>query len=92
MDAKPIDAYKITSHAAWEMERRGIDGATVDEVLSAPEQRIPMRQGREVLQSCMKLGRKMYLVRAVVDTDREPAELVTVYRTSKIDKYWRETP
>jgi len=24
-----------------------------------------------------------------VDVDRSPAEVVTAYRTSKIDKYWR---
>ncbi len=35
---------------------------------------------------------KLYLVRAFVDIDREPPEVVTVYRTSKISKYWREEP
>ena len=28
-------------------------------------------------------------VRVFVDVDRSPAEVITVYRTSKIDKYWR---
>jgi len=32
---------------------------------------------------------KNYLLRVVVDIDREPPEVVTVYRTSKIAKYWR---
>lgn len=32
----------------------------------------------------------MYLVRAIIATDKEPAVLVTVYRTSKIEKYWRQ--
>jgi hypothetical protein len=31
---------------------------------------------------------KAYLVRVFVDVDRQPAEVVTVYRTSKIYKYW----
>jgi len=30
------------------------------------------------------------MVRVVVDVDREPNEVVTAYRTSKIEKYWRE--
>ncbi len=30
-----------------------------------------------------------YLVRVFIDIDRSPAEVVTVYRTSKIEKYWR---
>jgi hypothetical protein len=32
---------------------------------------------------------KVYLVRVFVDVDRQPAEVVTVYRTSKVSKYWR---
>ena len=35
---------------------------------------------------------KEYLVRVFVDIDRDPAEVVTVYRTSKIDKYWETLP
>jgi hypothetical protein len=31
----------------------------------------------------------MYLLRAVVATEKEPPVVVTVYRTSKIEKYWR---
>ena len=34
----------------------------------------------------------MYLVRVVVDVDRRPAEVVTVYRTTKLRKYWRDEP
>ena len=32
---------------------------------------------------------KMYLLRAVVATDKNPPVVVTVYRTSKVEKYWR---
>ena len=43
-----------------------------------------------VLQSIISMGEpaKPYLVRLFIDVDRDPAEVVTVYRTSKIDKYW----
>jgi hypothetical protein len=30
----------------------------------------------------------MYLLRAVVAEDEEPPVIITVYRTSKIEKYW----
>ena len=30
-----------------------------------------------------------YLLRVFVDLDRDPPEVVTAYRTSKVDKYWR---
>ena len=35
----PVDEYRITSHAAFEMRRRGIEETVVRGVLAAPEQR-----------------------------------------------------
>jgi hypothetical protein len=32
---------------------------------------------------------KDYLIRVFVDIDREPAEVVRAYRTTKIEKYWK---
>ena len=34
----------------------------------------------------------MYLLRVVVDIDGLPPRVVTVYRTTKLDKYWRNEP
>ncbi len=80
--------FVVTSHAASEMRRRGIDQEIVRRVLAAPEQRQAARPGREVLQSQVEMAVKWYLVRVFADVDRRPAEVVTVYRTSKIQKYW----
>ena len=33
---------------------------------------------------------RMFLVRAIVAEDADPPVVVTVYRTRKIAKYWRE--
>jgi hypothetical protein len=62
----------------------------IAEVLARPEQRQTVRTGRVVLQLRREIDRtkKMYLVRVIVDIDREPAEVVTVYRTSRIARYW----
>ena len=87
--ADPVVEYLVSTHAALEMERRGIDIAAVRHVLDAPEQRESVRAGRDVLQSRVKVGKRTYLIRVFVDTDRRPAEVVTAYRTSKIEKYWR---
>jgi hypothetical protein len=87
--AEPVVEYSISAHAALEMERRGIDAAAVGRVLAAPEQRESVRLGRDVLQSRIEVDKKTYLVRVFVDTGRRPAEVVTAYRTSKIEKYWR---
>jgi hypothetical protein len=64
---------------------------TIRAVLARPEQREWVRPGREVLQSrvSMESPARVYLVRVFVDVDREPPEVVTAYRTSKLAKYWR---
>lgn len=90
--AEPILEYGVTSHAAFEMERRGIDEHVLRRVLTAPEQRHAVRPGRDVLQVRMAFQGKSYLVRAFVDVDRKPPEVVTVYRTSNMAKYWRSAP
>jgi hypothetical protein len=87
--AKP-ENYQLSKHAEHEIERRTIPRAWVDAVLDAPEQRFPQSEHAEILQSRFAAeGGKMYLVRAVVATNKQPPMVVTVYRTSKIDKYWR---
>ena len=89
MNGKGIKSYVITRHAKLELGRRALGENIIKSVISNPEQRIDLRKGRVVLQSRVTLEGKQYLVRVFVDIDREPAQIVTAYRTSKISKYWR---
>lgn len=73
----------ITAHAAEQMARRQVDEEAVRRVLARPELVSPVRPGRVVVHGMMGA----YLLRVFVDVDREPAEVVTVYRTSKLNKY-----
>jgi hypothetical protein len=81
----------LTEHARLQATRRGLDEATVLTVAQGPEQVVPIRPGREVRQSRVSIppASDVYLVRVVVDTGPQAEMIVTVYRTSKIDKYWR---
>ena len=92
--AAPITTYRITDHAQREMARRQIQAADVRRVLAVPEQTEVIRPGRVVYQSRAAWGEPptTYLLRVFVDVDRQPVEVVTVYRTSKIAKYWRGAP
>ena len=90
--AEAVRQYVITPHAAFEMARRRVLDSIVRGVLAAPEQRHSVRPGRDVLQSRIAFDGKTYLVRVFIDIDRSPAEVVTVYRTSRIAKYWRAAP
>jgi hypothetical protein len=84
-----ITEYIFTPHAEFEMQRRGIGREVVLQVKSGPEQTIDVRPGRVVMQSRTTQEGRVYLVRVFVDMDQHPAEVVTVYRTSKVSKYWR---
>jgi hypothetical protein len=81
----------LTTHAQEVMTRRQISKNEVASVLAAPEQIQSVRQGRDVYQSRIEAGEppQKYLLRIFVDVDREPPEVVTLYRTSKVTKYWR---
>jgi hypothetical protein len=84
----------LTTHAAFEMGRRGLSEDLVRAVVTSPDQVLADRPGRKVFQSQQvdETSQKVYLVRVFVDVDRKPAEVVTAYRTSKVQKYWRQRP
>ena len=84
-----FDDALFTAHALEQMGRRGITEVQVRHVLAAPETVQPVRSGRIVAQRIVTLGEapREYLLRVFVDIDRAPAEIVTIYRTSKVEKY-----
>ena len=89
--SKEIVRYRLTDHAREEMVRRRIGEEDVARVVSGPEQRYTVRDGRDVLQSRVTSGDppKTHLLRVFVDIDRDPPDVVTVYRTSRVAQYWR---
>ncbi len=80
----------VSRHAEQELLRRQIPREWLDSVLDRPEQRVPQPGGKEIQQPRFTFGDgKMYLLRAVVAIEKVPPVVVTVYRTSKVEKYWR---
>ncbi|MHB8779070.1 MAG: DUF4258 domain-containing protein [Anaerolineales bacterium] len=86
-----IHEFEFTDHALTEISRRQISESDVKAVLANPEQTEMVRDGRAVYQSRLEMDEppKTYLLRVFVDIDSRPPYAVTVYRTSKIEKYWR---
>jgi hypothetical protein len=83
--------FRLSRHAKWEMSRRGIALALVQAVSDHPEQRRvdESRPDRWIHQSRLRFeDGKIYLLKVVMDENEEPPVIVTVYRTSKIEKYW----
>ena len=72
------------------MKRRGISPDVVEQVLRNPGQIVEGYGNKKAYQSIIDFENdKSYLVRVIVDTLTDPLMVVTVYRTSKIDKYWK---
>src|SRR5438105_15894030 len=65
--------------------------AVVLDVARTPEQRLPVRAGREVQQPRVadRVSGKLQLIRVTVDSDQDGDTIVTVYRASKLREYWR---
>jgi hypothetical protein len=82
--------FKITLHAEAEMNRRGIPRMLVEAVLDKPQQIVEEYGNKKAYQSKIDFGKGIiYLLRVIVDDTVTPKSVVTVYRTSKIEKYWR---
>ena len=80
--------FVLTDHAKEEARRRQIPLAWIESTMKQPEQVTPGTNQRKVFQSRIVADRKTYLVRLVVEDWHQPPVIVTVYRTSKIEKYW----
>ncbi|MBD0264301.1 MAG: DUF4258 domain-containing protein [Tolypothrix sp. Co-bin9] len=81
--------YRLSRHAQTEMERRKISVDLVESVLDNPQQIISEKEGRKAYQSKFDVSGRVFLLRVIVVDNIEPAVVITVYKTSKIDKYWR---
>jgi hypothetical protein len=71
------------------MAKRRIDRPDVDAVLESPMQKVPEQDEIVCYQSKIQIGGSPYLLRVMVNEVKVPFLVVTVYKTSKISKYWR---
>jgi len=83
--------FHFSKHVLEELEARKIARALVDQLLQAPEQKVPEVEGITCFQSRVDIGGKQYLLRVMVNDRVDPPVVVTVYRTKKITKYWRKS-
>ena len=83
--------YELSDHVRDEIARRRIPLTVVESVLANPQRKVPEHGAVLCYQSKMQISQKEYLVRVMVNETRTPAKVVTVYRTSKIRKYWKIT-
>ena len=81
---------KFSKHAEEQMVRRSLERSIVESVLLKPEQ-VVMDENDEdiaIYQSIVEDGDILFLYRVFVNTKVQPNVIVTLYKTTKIDKYY----
>ena len=82
----------FSEHALFEMEFRKIKKEDVERVIKHPLQKIPSRKNRIIMQGRYyddKENKEM-LLRIIVEELENTFHVITIYKTSKIEKYWKE--
>ena len=84
----------ITAHAEEQVRQRNIAKEIVLDTVENPQQRVLATGGRQVYQSQYfdRAEEKQMLLRVIVATQSEYLIVISVYKTSKIGKYWLEEP
>jgi len=82
--------FRLTNHVREEMARRAIPLPLLEQVLTAPQQVVAEKVNLKAYQSIVSCEEeKPFLLRVIVDDSISPMVVITAYRTSKIEKYWR---
>ena len=82
----------ITDHAVFEAMRRGITEESISSVVISPQQKLPSKKGRVILQNKYfdEANNREMLLRVIGTKTAEVFTVITVYKTSRISKYWME--
>jgi hypothetical protein len=83
----------ISEHAKEEIKRRKISQEQVNEVILKPQQEEDLGENLILYQSkfISSVGTP-YILRVFIGTLTDPNKVVTVYKTTQIKKYWKESP
>jgi hypothetical protein len=78
---------QFSNHSLKQMEIRGISIEMANSILAFPDQIENQDNSIHVYTKLIHVDSKIYLYRAFVNIEKEPNVLVTIYKTSKIEKY-----
>lgn len=82
----------FSDHAVFEMKRRQVDEKMIKGVFKSPHQQISSKKGRIIIQGkyLNHHQQKEMLLRIIGRKKGDTFYVTTVYKTSKIEKYWIE--
>jgi hypothetical protein len=80
----------IAEHALFEAKRRKVTAELIKSVISNPQQKLPSKKGRVIVQNRYydDIENKEMLLRIIGVESTEEFKVITVYKTSRIEKYW----
>jgi hypothetical protein len=81
--------FEYSLHALERMKARGISAEDVKEVLENFDIKESQDFTITVFSKIMEKNNKLYLYRVFVNEAKKPSVVITVYRTTKIEKYGR---
>lgn len=84
-----MPSFILSDHAKEEAQRRNIAIELIESILQSPQQIISAYGERQIYQSKVEIASKLYLVRVIIEP-ADPLLVITVYRTSQIEKYWKD--
>ena len=85
----PSLKFSISKHAVEEMARRQISLEQVESLMNHPDQIVEAHGGLVCYQCLSTKNGKPGLLRAIINDASNPKNIVTIYRTTKIKKYWK---
>ena len=80
----------ISDHAFFEAKRRDISEELIRALIKNPQQKVYSKKGRVILQNkYYDIFKKKEILLRVVGIEKDAQfRVITVYNTSKIEKYW----
>ncbi|HCG77215.1 MAG: hypothetical protein COZ37_02500 [bacterium (Candidatus Ratteibacteria) CG_4_10_14_3_um_filter_41_18] len=81
----------LLSHAKDQCRERGIKKNIIEETVFNPDQIIEEKEGKKIAQKKIfdEEKKKNYLIRAIFKEENDRRIVITLYKTSKVQKYWR---
>lgn len=79
----------LLNHLKAQAKERSIDLKLVEDAILNPEQIVPDLRGLKVAQKKCFDKKKEYLIRVIFKETISARIGITVYKTSKINKYWK---
>ena len=83
------EKVEFTKYAELQAQERKINYRDILDTLKSPGQVLFAKKGRKIVQKKLKRGGEEGLLRVIFEEKVNAKVVVTVYWTSKIEKYWR---